>query len=178
VPANFFVCGRKESGRRRARNIVIVVAGAYWYSMPLYPWLFQGAYSTYSGNTTILFVPVQIEVRLQVMDYNTTHAKLFTLLRLSALGTTTENSTTAWFSFRDKNFVWPSATFNQTYEGDYYVEGYGVRHCYVAENVGTGLKGLLYIDSQTLWPLKLRLEMQPAFGLDLNLVETNIPGLK
>jgi hypothetical protein len=172
----------------RARNLVIVVAlacvivaavaGAYWYSLPHYPWLFQGAYSTYGGNYTVLFIPIQFEVRLQVMDYNTTHAKLFTLLKVTALGTTTENSTTAWFSFRDKNFAWPGATFNQTYEGDYYIEGYGLRHCYVAENVSPGGKGLLYIDSQTLWPLKLRLEALPVVGLDLNMVETNIPGLK
>lgn len=172
----------------RTRRIVIVVvvacvlvatvAGAYWYSLPHYPWLFQGAYSTYSGNSTILFIPIQFDVRLQVMDYNTTHAKLFTLLKVNALGTTTENSTTAWFSFQEKNFVWPGATFNQTYEGDYYIEGFGLRHCYVAENVGSGVKGLLYIDSQMLWPLKLRVEMLPTFNLDLNLVETNIPGLK
>ncbi len=158
--------------------LVATVAGAYWFSLPHYPWLFQGAYSTYTGNATLIFVPVQFEVRLEVIEYNATHAKLFTLMRLTALGTTTENSTTAWFSYRDKNFAWPGATFNQTYEGDYYIEGYGVRHCYVAENVGTGLKALLYIDSQTLWPLKLRMEMQPAFSLDLLIDKTNIPGLK
>lgn len=171
----------------RRRNLVIVVAVAavlvaavgvaYWYSLPHYPWLFQGAYSTYTGNVTLIFIPVQVDVRLQVMDYNSTHAKLFTLMRVTALGSTTENSTTAWFSFRDKNIAWPGATFNQTYEGDYYIAGYGVRHCYVVENVGSGLRGMLYIDSQTLWPLKLRLEMEPAFSLDLNINETNIPGL-
>lgn len=172
----------------RARNVLIfviigglvlaVVAGMYWYSLPHYPWLFKGAYSTYSGNATVLFIPMQLNVRLEVMDYNSTHAKIFTLLKLTALGITTENSTTAWFSFKDKNFAWPGATFNQTYEGDYYIEGYGARHCYVAENVGSGLKGILYIDSQTLWPLKLRLEMSPSVGIDMVINETNIPGLR
>jgi hypothetical protein len=81
------------------------------------------------------------------MDFNTTHAEIYTLLGVTALGVTTENSTTAWFSFQEKNFAWPGATFNQTYEGDFEIEGYGVRHCYVAENVSPGLKVLLFIDN-------------------------------
>jgi hypothetical protein len=158
--------------------LVATVAGAYWYSLPHYPWLFKGAYSTYTGNATLIFVPVQFEVELQVLDYNSTHAKLLTLVKVSALGSTTENSTTAWFSFNEKNFAWPGATFNQTSEGYYDIEGYGRRYCYVVESVGSGVEVLIYIDSQTLWPLKFRLEMQPAFTLDLLINETNIPGLK
>jgi len=158
--------------------LVAVVAGVYWYSLPHYPWLFQGAYALYEGDTTVLFIPVELEARLQVMEYNSTHARIFMWVNMTVLGISSQNSTSVWFSYKDKVFSWPGASFNQTYEGDYYIEGYGVRHCYVSESVSPAGKGLIYIDSQTLWPVKLQFEAPPAVSLDINLVETNIPGLK
>lgn len=161
-----------------AGALVAAVAGAYWYSLPHYPWLFQGAYAIYEGNTTIIFIPVEFEARVQVMEYNATHARFFLLVNMTALGISSDNSSSVWFSFREKAVAWPGATLNQTYEGDFLIEGYGVRHCYVSENVSPAGKGLIYVDSQTLWPLKLRFEATSAIGLDILLVETNIPGLK
>jgi hypothetical protein len=158
--------------------LVAAIAGAYWYSLPHYPWLFQGAYSVYEGNATILFIPVEFQARLQVMEYNSTHAKIFTMVNMTALGVGATNSSSAWVSFKDMNFTWPGAFFNQTYEGDYFVEGFGVRHCYVAENISPAGKGLVYIDSKTLWPIKLRFEATPAVSIDIYMVETNIPGLR
>jgi hypothetical protein len=172
----------------RARSLIIVVAvagvlvaalaGAYWYSLPHYPWLFQGAYSVYEGNATVLFIPVEFQARLQVMEYNATHAKVFTMVNMTALGVSSTNSTSVWFSFEEKNFAWPGADFSQTHEGDYYIEGFGVRHCFVAESVSPVGEGLIFIDSQTLWPIKLRFEAMSAISVDIYMVETNIPGLK
>jgi hypothetical protein len=158
--------------------LVAAVAVAYWYSLPHYPWLFQGAYSVYEGNTTLLFIPVEFQARLQVMEYNTTHAKVFMLVNMTAFGFSSVNSTSVWFSLKDKNFTWPGSSFNQTYEGDYYIEGFGVRHCYVAENISPAGKVLIFIDSQTLWPIKLRFEALSAVSMDIYMVETNISGLK
>jgi len=79
--------------------LVAVVAGVYWYSLPHYPWLFQGAYALYEGDTTVLFIPVELEARLQVMEYNSTHARIFMWVNMSVLGISSQTSTSVWFSY-------------------------------------------------------------------------------
>jgi len=67
--------------------IVIVGLGAflyYWFFVrpQAPPWLFKGAYAKYHGETTILFVTVKMDMRLEVVDYNATHAKMLMYVKM------------------------------------------------------------------------------------------------
>ncbi|MFZ8795294.1 MAG: hypothetical protein ACO2O2_15645, partial [Acidilobaceae archaeon] len=57
--------------------VILALATAYWYvSRPQYPWLFKGAYAVYKGEAYFLFLPLEVTLRLEVVDFNKTHAKI------------------------------------------------------------------------------------------------------
>jgi hypothetical protein len=64
-------------------------------------------------------------------------------------------------------------------EEERYVEGLGVRKLTVYEFKYNGETEVVYVDSGTLWPVKITYKSEKHdFKIDLNTVETNIPGLK
>jgi len=64
-------------------------------------------------------------------------------------------------------------------EEERYVEGLGVRKLTVYEFKHDGGTELVYVDSGTLWPVMVTYKDDIfGFRIDLNIVETNIPGLK
>jgi hypothetical protein len=68
--------------------IIVIVIGAFLaYWLFLRPrttsWLFKGAYATYKGTTTLLsYMTMNITIRQEVVDYNSTHAKLLTFTKM------------------------------------------------------------------------------------------------
>jgi hypothetical protein len=57
--------------------VILVLVTAYWYmSRPQYSWLFKGAYAVYKGEAYVLFLPLEVTLRLEVVDFNKTHAKI------------------------------------------------------------------------------------------------------
>lgn len=164
--------------------VVAVIAGAtlYWYftRQPSIPWLFRGAYAKYHGETTVLFVPVKADLRTEVVDYNATHVKLLEYFKIETPLGTREFQNVSWYDLIKKSYEIEGYTLKRTYEQEVYLESTGTRKCIVYEyEHRTGGLMTLYVDKEVMWPIKIRFssEAAAALSIDLNLVESNIPGL-
>ena len=76
-----------------------------------------------------------------------------------------------------------SGTLVNSYEAkNMYFTGIGNRDCIVYEYATDGPTMTIYVDKQIGWPLQMKLSMtgeeSVSLELEINLVETNIPGLK
>lgn len=152
-------------------------------------WLFKGAYAKYEGSTIISIesfdFTVGFTVRQEVLDFNSTHVKLSTYFKIDAsIGSTEENETTAWVPLSRNGFIntFEEGTPIESYESTVDIAGLGIRSCmvYKYEISDDGLTMTVYVDKQIGWPLKMTASMAGDFpiSLDIDLVETNIPGLK
>jgi flagellar basal body-associated protein FliL len=80
--------------------IIVIMLGAfvvYWFFLkPQIPWLFVGAYAEYSGETTVSDMQINATMRIEVVEYNATSAKILTYIRMenALLGRFYENQTT------------------------------------------------------------------------------------
>jgi len=168
--------------------VIVVVAGvfAYWWLSRPPPssqaaWLFDGAYATYSGQTTVLTVSVNLTMRLEVVDYNSTHAKLLTYMKMtSSVMAPVEWQNTTWTDLRTASYEVEGYDLAYTHEGEVYIEGLGTKHCMISKYVSPDITMMYYVDKETEWPLKIEFtitEDSMSMDFDLTLKETNIPGL-
>lgn len=170
--------------------IVIVVVAAvfayWWLSRPstpasAYSWLFDGAYAEYYGETTVSFVSMNMTMRLEVVEYNSTHAKLLTHMRMeSNVMQPFESEDTTWADLRGTSYEVEGYTLTDTREDDVTIAGLGTKHCMVYEYSGSGMTMTYYIDKDLGWPVKMEFSMtQSSIHMDFNLTlsETNIPDL-
>jgi hypothetical protein len=168
-------------------------------------WLFKGAYATYEGSMTSedmdIEVPgmsmsvdftVEFTVRLEVVDFNSTHALVSTYFQMSSSfgdmdGETVENETSAWVPLSEMGFIaeFEDVDLTNSYESTVNIEGFGTRACMVYEYSisDDGLAMTVYVDKAIGWPLKMRIsadenELGLKLALDIKLIETNIPALK
>jgi len=167
--------------------IVVATFLVYWFMMktPTYPWLFKGAYANYYGETTALFISVKLTVRLEVVDFNETHAKLLTYLKMDTPLGSREFQNTTWSDLTKKSYEMEGYNLKRSYDQEVYIENLGTRQCIIYEFESTRGGGTmtLYVDKQTMWPIKMKFSSAktpetPSISLDLTLTETNIPGLK
>ncbi len=165
--------------------LVSAVLAYWWFSRPQIPqaaWLFKGAYAEYEGETTVMFYSMNMTVRIEVVDYNSTHAKLLYYMDMEMDGETFTEQETMWSDLREETYDVEDFTLETSYEDHVYFEELGTRYCMVYEYSGTNMTIQIFVDKQTTWPLKWAYSY--AFGLDtdinveLTLVETNIPDLK
>lgn len=192
---------------------VSVVVGAFFVSafISVPPegqdvWLFKGAYATYVGSTTMTaddiglsdmsmsfdFI-VDFNVRLEVVDFNSTHALVSTSYRMSmssSLGgmdeETVENESSTWVPISQMSFMnsFEDVNLTRSYGSTVNIPGFGTRTCMVYEYAlsNEGLAMTVYVDKAIDWPLKMSVSMTGVspvtFSLDINLVETNISALK
>lgn len=168
--------------------VIVVIAGvfAYWWISRPAPasqaaWLFDGAYATYSGQTTVSIVTVNMTMRLEVVDFNSTHAKLLTYMKMeSNMMAPIETQNTTWADLRTTSFEVEGYNLTQTREDDVYIEGFGTKHCMIYEYSGPGMTMTYYVDKEIGWPLKMEFSVsEGTIDMDFNLTlkETNIPGL-
>jgi len=173
--------------------VVVVVVGAvfayWWFSRsPSIPWLFKGAYGNYEGSTTVNSVTIDVTLRFEVVDFNATHGKLLTYMKMTYPPELHldpyEYQNTTWSEIHGKSYETPSATLLSEHEDHIYFEGYGTRFCtvvkYACQETEASFNITMYVDKETGWPLRIQYEYtQPiVWSFDLKLVETNIPGLK
>jgi len=168
---------------------------------PRYPWLFKGAYAVYTGKTILLFFPFQYNLRIEVLDFNATHVKMLYYAELES-PMSVKNSTIQWLDlnridarygpllslFSDQRSQSYPSTIAKRSEADIYLKAVGMRHCTVYEYVNPESKYriLLHIDNKTSWILEIKFigeysfssSSKYTFEFTLDLVETNIPGLK
>ena len=147
-------------------------------------WLFKGAYAKYAGSASLYSVSIDFTVRQEVVDFNSTHVKLLMSASLgSSMSTSVENETTMWVPLSSNVYTVESGTLVNSYEAkNMYFTGIGNRDCIVYEYATDGPTMTIYVDKQIGWPLQMKLSMtgegSVSLELEINLVDTNIPGLK
>jgi hypothetical protein len=147
-------------------------------------WLFKGAYAKYSGSAEVMFVSFDFSLRQEVVDWNSTHAQLLSSVSMgSSLSEPVESEQTIWVDLSKNQYMIEDATLINSYEANnLYVEGVGTRNCVVYEYATDGPTMTIYVDKATGWMLKMKVSMtgedSVSLELDINLVETNIPGLR
>lgn len=169
--------------------IAVVIVGfvAYWFFLrPTgLPWLFKGAYAKYYGETTVL-ITIKLDVQLEVVDYNSTHAKLLEYVKVDTPLGSQESQNVTWVDLTKKSYEVEGWTLETTYEQEVYLEDFGTRKCVIYEYESTSTPGTLmkmYVDKETVWPVKMTFtteatETIPGMSIDLTITESNIPGLK
>jgi hypothetical protein len=167
-------------------------------------WLFKGAYATYEGSTTMTAddiglsgmsmsfdFTVDFTVRLEVVDFNSTHALVSTSFRMSSSfggtdGETVEDENSTWVPISQMSFMnsFEDVNLTKSYESTVNIPGFGTRACMVYEYAlsDEGLAMTVYVDKAIDWPLKMTVSMTGEgsinLSLDINLVETNMHALK
>jgi hypothetical protein len=142
-------------------------------------WLFKGAYANYGGSTSFMGYSFDINMKLEVLDFNETHAQMSTYFKMGiAGGETEENEETSWVPIESMNFV--NAFGEETNLTRSYESTLGNRACIVYEYTTDGPSMVIYVDKVMGWPLKMSMSMNEGFpmSLDITLKDTNIPGLK
>lgn len=174
-----------------AAAVIMVVVGAFLVSALLSApqgqnaWLFKGAYAKYEGSTTVSFVTIDFTIRQEVLDFNSTHVKISTYFNMgSSYSESVENETAMWVPLSQAGFMnaFEEGNLTTSYESTVDIAGFGTRNCMVYEYTisDSGLTMTVYVDKQIGWPLKMTVSMSGEFqmSLDINLTDTNIPGLK
>ena len=147
-------------------------------------WLFKGAYAKYEGSATVILLSFDFSIRQEVVDWNSTHAQLKVSVSMdSSLSEPVESDQTMWVDLSKNLYMIENATLVNSYEANnLYIEGVGTRNCVVYEYATDGPAMTIYVDKAIGWPLKMQISMtgeeSVSLELDINLVETNIPGLK
>jgi hypothetical protein len=160
--------------------VILALVTAYWYvSRPQYPWLFKGAYTVYRGEAYELLLPLEVTLRLEVVDFNRTHAKILFYAKARVPIGADEMQDVKWVDLTRGSYGSEKFGLERVYEEERYIEGLGVRKLTVYEFKYDGGTEVVYVDSRTLWPVKVTYKSD-KYGskIDLNIVETNIPGLK
>jgi hypothetical protein len=144
-------------------------------------WIKKGAYATYEGQATILSISVSFNARMEIVDVNQTHMQLSTYYNMSTPYGGTENTTTTWVSREDMNFQPQDLPLNKSYNTQITIPNLGTRDCTVCEYSSEGISATYYVDNTIQWPIKMVMT-SPAvegqsYNMDINLVDTNIPGL-
>jgi hypothetical protein len=144
-------------------------------------WIKKGTYATYAGQTEILSMSITFSARMEIVDVNQTHMQLSTDYNMSTPFGATENTTTTWVSREDMNFQPENLTLNKTYTTQITIPNLGTRTCTVYEYSSEGISAAYYVDNSIQWPIKMVMTSPTvegqSYNIDINLVNTNIPGL-
>jgi hypothetical protein len=171
--------------------ILAMIAGAFLTSAFLSAptneggWLFKGAYANYMGSASVMGYSFDFSAKLEVLDFNSTHAYIQTYFKMgSSLGETVENETSTWVELSNFNFIsgFSEGNLTKSYEADTNIGTLGTRKCIVYEYNMEGPTMIIYVDKVLNWPVKMQMNMSGEGSLDMsleiNLTDTNIPGLK
>jgi hypothetical protein len=156
--------------------IALAVSGVALYQLfTPRPTFFKGAYAVYTGKTTVLFVPVTITLRIEVVDLNATHVKLLMSMRMDSSLGSQERQNITWVNLKNPQLE-EGQKLIKTYDTTVYVEKIGTRDVIAYDYMNKdGSETILYVDKKTLWPVKITLKSM--FSVDLTITETNVPGL-
>jgi len=181
------------SHRNRSLAIVIVVivavaavTGVYFLggfgSSKKQPWLFDGAYATYSGQTSS--PNVNLTIRVQVINFNNTAVDTLSYYTLKYGTRVNTNQSTQWHQLNSSGgieFTQPSGyTLSRTYSTTRYVSG-GTYDCTAYEYTKGRTILTAYVSNSVDFPVEFTYSSTPITGatflLDLPIVQTNVSGL-
>jgi hypothetical protein len=144
-------------------------------------WIKKGAYATYAGEAEILSMSITFNARMEIVDVNQTHMQLSTDYNMSTPFGATENTTTTWVSRENMNFQPENLPLNNTYTTQITIPKLGTRTCTVYEYSSEGISAAYYVDKTVQWPIKMVMTSPTvqgqSYNMDINRVDTNIPGL-
>jgi len=145
-------------------------------------WIKIGAYATYEGQVTVLSMTVNFNARMEIVNLNETHIQVLTTFNMSTPYGATENTTTAWVCRENMTFQPDGLTLNNTYTTQVTLPNLGTRSCTVYEYSSQGISAAYYVDNSIQWPIKMIMTSPTSvdgqsYSMDINLVDTNIPGL-
>ena len=197
-----------EPQKRSSKTIIIIVIViaiivvsflAYWSlnegflrnQNETQDWYFKGAYANYEGTTSYLFMNVNFSMRLEIVDFNSTHVKMLYDMRMQAgsLGNLFQQQGTQWAPAENiGKFAWEKMggyVLDSEYEDHVYIEGIGTKLCKIYEftqnNESGNMNITVYADQKIQWPLKIKFEMNQEnnmnISLDINMKDTNITEL-
>jgi len=167
---------------------VAAVAGVYFLggfgSSKKEPWLFDGAYGTYSGETSYLTATVNFTIRVQVINFNGTAVETLSYYVLKYGTHDDTNQSTRWHQLNSSggiDFTQPSGfTLSRTYSTTRYVSG-NAYDCAAYEYTNGRTMLTAYVSDSVDFPVEFTYASTPVTGtslsLDLPLVQTNISGL-
>ena len=148
-------------------------------------WLFRGAYAEYDGSTSVMGFGFDFSVKLEVLDFNSTHAYMSTSVKMgSTLGEIEEQQNSTWVELSKVGFIdaFSETNITSSYDTTLNFGNLGTRSCTVYEIATDGPTMTVYVDKTIGWPLKMKASMTGegslSLSLDINLADTNIPGLK
>ena len=158
--------------------MVAAAVGAAWYlQKPKYPWLFKGAYAEYEGSAVAFIFPVEVKMRIEVLDYNDTHAKLLVRMTTSFMGESVTDENVTWVELGHGTYLMGGEEPDEAYEATITLPGFGERRCMVYVYKEGNVTTKLYVDKEIVWPLKVEVD-SVLFKLELKLTDTNIEALK
>jgi len=147
-------------------------------------WLFRGAYAKYGGSTSVMGFGFDFSVKLEVLDFNSTHAYMSTSVKMgSSLVEIEEQENSTWIELSKVGFIdaFSESNITSSYDTTLDFGSLGTRSCTVYEIATDGPTMTVYVDKTIGWPLKMKASMTGEGSLSLslyiNLVDTNIPGL-
>jgi hypothetical protein len=144
-------------------------------------WIKKGTYATYEGQATILSITVTINAKMEINNLNQTHMQISTFYNMSTPYGATENTTSTWVSRENMTFQPEGLPLNSSYQTQITIPNLGTRDCTVYEYTSEGLSAAYYVDNTIQWPIKMIMTSQTvegqSYNMDINLVDTNIPGL-
>ena len=144
-------------------------------------WISIGAYATYAGQANVLLMIVSFTSRMEIVNLNETHIQVLTSFNMSTPYGTTENTTTTWVPRENMTFQPEGLTLNKTYSTQLSSPNLGTRSCTVYEYNSQDISATFYVDNSVQWPIKMIMTSPTvdgqSYSMDINLVESNIPGL-
>jgi hypothetical protein len=165
-----------------ATVIIVIVIGAFtlwWFYRPQEtPSVPQGAYARYSGTTTIPPLSINMTIRLEEAEHNSTYAKLLTYVKIEISQTEPQElQNITWVDLRTKTYEFQGSAPTETHEDYVDFQGLGTRQCIIQTYSEGDTSWTLYVDKNIGWPLKMEFS-ESGMSFELTLVETNISGLK
>ena len=145
------------------------------------PWMVKGAYADYEGQTTIQAATVSLGMKIEISDLNSTHLQILTFINMTTPNAKTQNTTTLWVEKSSNIFLPENQGYSRTYTTQVSVPQLGTRSCTAYEYQNGEVNTTYYVDNQLCWPDKLTIRLslgdEQLYTMDLNLAQTNIPGL-
>lgn len=144
------------------------------------PWMFKGAYATYTGQVADVSTQTNLSARIEVTDVNASHVKVRTSSTVAPPSWPEVNDHfTLWISKANISFQPPGEVFARSYSAQLAVSNL-IRDCTVYEYTNEAINATYYIDNALQWPIRLvyvtSFENQ-LYTLDFSLNSTNIEAL-
>lgn len=121
---------------------------------------------------------MNITIRLEIVDYNSTIAKIEMFQKAeTSVGTIEFPNATLWFNIQQTKYAVENQTLTGTTDATVQYNGMGTKNCKVYQYQSEGTTMKLYVDKEIGWIMKIAFNSETG-NVDLNLTDTNISALK